>query len=136
MRQECADLALHHVDMMFHIFALKGFPVGLDAAAKAMSTQRKTEGVHGDLAPQMWRDKKYQEVIEYVGQDVRSTLDLCLRCEADKRFRWITKAGYAKEIALPRGWMTVEEALKFPLPDVSWMEKPWPREKLMGWING
>lgn len=30
----CRDLALDHVDMMFHIFCLKGFGVGLDKAAR------------------------------------------------------------------------------------------------------
>jgi hypothetical protein len=34
MFNECKDLALNHVDMMFHFFASKGFPLGLDAASK------------------------------------------------------------------------------------------------------
>ena len=29
---DCRQLALSHVDIMFHVFCAKGFPVGLDAA--------------------------------------------------------------------------------------------------------
>jgi hypothetical protein len=133
--KECASLALHHVDMMFHIFCVKGFAVGLDNAAKAMKTNRKTEGVHGDMAPQMWRDGKYKEVIEYVTQDVKTTLDLGQTCESEKIFRWITKRGPMAFMPLTDGWLTVEEALKLPEPDVSWMDKPWPRSKFSAWMT-
>jgi hypothetical protein len=27
------------------------------------------------------------------------------------------------------GWLTVSEAQRLPLPDTSWMDEPWPREK-------
>jgi hypothetical protein len=135
LKEECAKLALNHVDMMFHVFCVKGFAVGLDNAAKAMKTNRKTEGVHGDMAPQMWRDGKYNEVIEYVSQDVRATLDLAQACEAEKVFRWMTKRGPIAFMPLTDGWLTVEDALKLPEPDVSWMDKPWPRSKFTNWMG-
>jgi hypothetical protein len=135
LKEECARLALNHVDMMFHIFCVKGFAVGLDNAARAMKTNRKTEGVHGDVAPQMWRDGKHKEVIEYVTQDVKTTLDLAQTCESEKIFRWITKRGPMAFMPLTDGWLTVEEALKLPEPDVSWMDKPWPRSKFSAWMT-
>lgn len=135
LKEECAELALHHVDMMFHIFCVKGFAVGLDNATKAMKTNRKTEGVHGDMAPQMWRDGKFKEVIEYVGQDVRATLDLGQTCELEKVLRWITKRNTTGYMPLQQGWLTVEEALKLPEPDTSWMTEPWPRSKFTSWLG-
>jgi len=134
MRAECAELALHHVDMMFHFFCLKGFPVALDKAAEAMGTVRKTEGMHGDLAPQMWRDGRFEEVRQYVMQDARATLELAYACEQRGRVEWITRAGARRVVFLPDGWLTVAEALKLPEPDQSWMPAPWPRTKFTGWL--
>jgi hypothetical protein len=31
--------------------------------------------------------------------------------------------------------LTVRECLELPLPDVSWMDEPWPREKFYGWTQ-
>ena len=38
-------------------------------------------------------------------------------------------------MTLREGWLTVEEALRLPLPDTSWMDEPWPREKFTGWMG-
>ena len=38
-------------------------------------------------------------------------------------------------MALPEGWLMVSEALELPLPDTSWMDSPWPREKFTGWMG-
>jgi hypothetical protein len=38
-------------------------------------------------------------------------------------------------MALPGGWLTVEAAGKLPLPDTSWMDEPWAREKFTGWMG-
>jgi hypothetical protein len=135
LKKECAELALHHVDMMFHIFCVKGFAVGLDNAAKAMNTSRKTVGVHGDMAPKMWRDGKFKEVIEYVSQDVKSTLDIGNTCESEKVLRWITRRNTTGYMPLPNGWITVEEALKLPEPDVNWIPNHWARSKFYGWMG-
>ena len=35
--KECKELALNHVDMMFHVFCDRGFPVKLDKAAQALA---------------------------------------------------------------------------------------------------
>jgi hypothetical protein len=36
---------------------------------------------------------------------------------------------------LPDGWLTVREALELPLPNTSWMDEPWPRERFTGWLG-
>ena len=75
-------LALAHVDMMFHAFCRLGHGVGLDAAAKGMGLAGKTKGMSGELAPVLWAEGRREEVLKYVAQDVRTTLDLATACEA------------------------------------------------------
>jgi len=50
----CRQIALDHIDMMFHLFCLKGYPLSLDRAAKGMKIQGKLEGMGGGLAPILW----------------------------------------------------------------------------------
>jgi len=132
---ECSSLAIAHVDMMFHVFCRFGFPVGLDTAAKAMHLPGKPEGMSGILAPRMWAAGKRQEVLDYVAQDARTTLDLATACEEQGCLRWITRRGSAKRMPLPGGWLDVTAALELPQPDTSWMSTPWPRSKFTGWLR-
>ena len=79
----CRELARNHVDMMYHLFCTKGFPLGLNSAAAGMNVGAKTEGMSGATAPEMWTDGKRQEVIDYCIQDTKLTLDLANACQAD-----------------------------------------------------
>ena len=133
---ECRTLAQGHVDMMFHVFCQQGFPVGLDAAAKAMRLPGKPEGMSGALAPELWAEGKYQEVLDYCAQDVRTTLDLATRCEQQRTFRWITRRGSTKSMPLPAGWLDVSAAMQLPEPDTSWMSQPLRRSGFAGWLKG
>ncbi|HUT11957.1 MAG TPA: ribonuclease H-like domain-containing protein [Thermoguttaceae bacterium] len=133
--EECRALAVEHVDMMFHVFCEQGYPVGLDAAARGMNLPGKLEGMSGLLAPQMWAEGKRQQVLDYVAQDVRMTLDLAVACEKQSRFRWVTRRGTTQSMALPGGWLTVDAAMKLPQPDTSWMSKPIPRRNFTGWLR-
>ena len=76
-----------------------------------------------------------QEVLKYVTQDVRTTLDLATACEASGELRWVARSGKVRSRELPGGWLTVERALGLPLPDTSWMDEPWPRERFTGWMG-
>ena len=49
---QCRDLARAHVDLMFHVFCVKGFPVALDRAAMALGIPGKPAGMSGIQAPQ------------------------------------------------------------------------------------
>jgi len=129
----CRELAVRHVDMMFHFFCGKGFPIKLNAAAKAIGVS-KPENVDGSVAPQLWKDGACQVVLDYVAQDCRLTLDVAEASEKAKKISWITARGSKSHFELPVGWLTVEEASKLPLPDTSWMDKPWPRSKFTGWL--
>jgi RNase_H superfamily len=131
---DCRQLALHHVDIMFHLFCAQGYPVGLGAAAKAIG-QGKSQDVDGELAPQLWQAGQHQKVLDYVAQDCNITLDVALKSEAKSRFSWINKKGGTSSFDLPRGWLSVKEAMTLPLPDTSWMDKPLRRTKFTQWLG-
>ena len=135
MLEQCRRLATDHVDLMFHILCLRGFGVGLDAAARGMNIKGKPEGMDGSRAPVLWAEGKREEVLRYVGQDVRTTLDVALKCETLGALRWIAKSGKLRTMKLPEGWLTVEEALALPLPYTAWMDEPWSREEFTGWME-
>ena len=130
----CAQLALHHVDMFFHVFCLLGYAPGLDKAAKGMGLPGKTEGVDGAKAPELWAAGEYEKVLEYVSQDVRTTLDLALAVEKASRLQWASKNGRLTGTVIPQ-WLPVCKANELPLPDTSWMKDPWQRSKFIGWTN-
>jgi len=134
MTDDCKRLARSHVDMMFHAFCELGFPIGLDRAAKAMSLPGKSQAIEPHMAPQLWADGRTKEVLNYVSQDVRATLDLARVCEAQRCLRWLTKNGGLRDIKLPRGWLTVDEAALRSEPDTSWMDNPIPRSRFAGWF--
>jgi hypothetical protein len=130
----CKELAWTHVDMMFHFFCIKGFAISLDKASKGMGLSGKTEGMNGALAPKLWRDGQHEQVLDYVAQDARATLELAKLCEAELKVRWTSNRGFKQECPLPQGWLPVDQAQKLPEADTSWMATPWPRSKFTGWL--
>jgi hypothetical protein len=135
-RQPCKTLAANHVDMMFHVFCVRGFPVALDKAASGMGIPGKPAGMSGILAPRLWAQGRYQEVLDYVAQDVRIALQIALKGEVLRRLEWITRKGTKSFVDLPRGWLTVHDATKLPLPDTLWIDSKIPREDFTGWLAG
>ncbi len=131
---ECKDLAMNSIDSMFHFFCIKGYPIGLDAVAKGCGLPGKTEGMDGAKAPQMWQAGEYDKVLEYVGQDVITTLKVAQTVERQRGFSWTAKSGRTNFVHIP-GWRTVAEALTLPEPDTSWMSDPWPRSMFTEWMN-
>ena len=132
--EDCKILALNHVDMMFHIFCEKGFGVALNAAAKAID-KSKPEGMSGSMAPRLWKEGEHQKVLDYVAQDCLLTLEVAHKSEQEGSFQWITQKGRPAFMNLSNGWLTVDEAMKIPPPDTSWMDNPWPRSKFVDWLN-
>ena len=135
MLAECRQLAVDHVDMMFHVFCLQGYPLGLDKAAKGMGLVGKPPGMSGALAPPMWAAGQRQEVLRYLEGDVRTTLALAKAAEEQRALRWVSQRGKPMELRLPHGWLTVRLATALPPPDTSWMSNPWPRSKFTGWLH-
>jgi len=132
---DCKFLAHSHFDMMFHLFCEKGYPLSLDKAARGMGLKGKIEGVDGAQVPMMWQSGQFERVLDYLSQDVRTTLDLAAVCESKHHLEWFSNTGKLQRFALPKGWLNVEAALKLPEPDISWMSNPWPRSKFTGWLQ-
>lgn len=89
----------------------------------------------GSLAPKYWASGRRQEVLEYVAQDVRTTLGVALEVEKRGRLTWIDRFGNRKNMDIPGGWLNVRQAQKLPLPDTSFMRNPWKRSKFTGWMD-
>lgn len=132
--ERCKQMARSHVDMMFHFFCIKGYAISLEKAARGMGLKGKTEGMEGALAPTLWKQGEFSQVLDYLEQDVRVTLSLAKQCDLEKQMRWTSNTGRKQVCSLPAGWLTVDEVLKLPEPDTSWMSTPWPRSKFTGWL--
>jgi hypothetical protein len=132
---ECRELAIGHVDMMFHVLCDKGFPVGLERAARGMGLAGKPEGMAGELAPRFWAMGKHNMVLDYVAQDVRIALSLAVTGDQRRRLDWLAQSGRRNSMGLGGGWLTVREAMRLPLPDTSWMANPIPRGQFTGWLK-
>lgn len=131
----CRQLARSHVDMLYHVFCEKGFPVSLSNAAAGLEVESKSGDVDGMDAPVLWAEGRHQEVLDYVAQDVRATLAVALAAEERRQFRWITAKGRTSYFPLRDGWINVETAKKLPEPDTSWMDRPIPRSRFDGWLS-
>jgi len=121
---------------MFRVLCRLGYGVRLDAAAGGTGVDGKPKGMNGKLAPALWAEGKREDVLRYVGQDVRTTLNLAAVCESCGVFRWVTRSGRLRTMPLSQGWLAVEEARSLPLPDTSWTDEPWLRERFTGWMDG
>jgi len=129
----CADLAMNHIDMMYHVFCLRGHYLGLDKAAKGLGLPGKTEGMSGAKAPQMWAEGQQAKVLEYVAQDVRTTLEVARETMRLGMVQWTSARGRRNFIDIDR-WLPVAEAQRLPLPDTSWMTNPVSRDKFTAWM--
>ena len=131
----CRDCVLNHVDMMFHVFCSLGYPVALDKAAQGMGVPGKQVGMTGADAPRLWAQGQHKQVLDYVGQDVRTTLQIAQAGDRCRQFAWITQKGSRKTLPLASGWLTVRKALLLPEPDTSWMSNRIPRQSFVGWLG-
>lgn len=134
MSDTCVDLALNHIDMMFHVFALRGHYLGLNKASKGMGLTGKLQGVNGADAPILWSQGQHQQVLQYVAQDVRVTLQVAQAVDQCKEIRWTSDKGRPNVVEIAK-WLTVSESLKLPEPDTSWMDNPPTRAQLMAWTQ-
>lgn len=131
---DCAELAFNHIDMMFHLFCDKGYPLSLEKAAQGMGLPGKSPGMSGELAPVLWQKGEFQKVLNYVSQDARLTLSLALSGENTRHINWMSNRGNPQYLSLPWGWLPVNRACRLPTPDTSWMDKPLKRSDFTQWL--
>ena len=132
------ELALDHVDMMYHVFCAKGFPLSLKAAAEGMGVGTKLEGVDGAQAPDLWASgfrTDRERVVHYCAQDAALTLRLAIACQRQGWLWWLSRSNRPNKLELPGGWKTVREARQMPSPDTSWMSDPMNRSDFDGWLD-
>ena len=137
LHEECKELAVDHIDLMFHIFCALGHYLGLNTAAKGQGLEGKTEGMDGAKVPAMWRNGTAEDrlkVLEYVKQDVVTTLQVAEVCGTKGSLRWISRSKRVNHFDF-ENWLTVREAVKLPMPDTSWMTDPPTRMKFTTWIE-
>jgi len=138
MYEQCKELALNHIDMMFYFFCVKGFPVGLDAVARGLGLGGKLHGLSGAFAPILWASPNLKDrlrVLRYVHQDAVTTLEVYEKATELGRIDWITKKGGTSSCWISHGWKTVKECLEMPLPDTSWMDESIERKSFYSWIE-
>jgi hypothetical protein len=136
MTGDCVDLCFGHIDMMFHLFRVKGFPLGLQVASTGLGLGEKTEGVSGALAPELWAGspEDRDNVLTYVGNDAILTRRVAERALEWGGIKWLSKKGRPAQFALGKhGWLNVREALHLPDPDQSWMSNPLRVDQFLGW---
>ena len=128
----CAELALGHVDMMFHAVCQLGHRLSLGKAAEGLGVGEKTGS--GCDAPAMWAEGRRDEVLRYNVQDARLTLAVAEESQRRGQLVWITARGRAGSMPLSLGWRCVRDACELPLPDTSWMDDPPSRADFMKWL--
>lgn len=131
--ETCRRLALGHIDMMFHFFCSRGYPLGLDTASKGMGLPGKPEGMDGAKAPELWPTDPHK-VMAYCSLDAENTLAVAEAVDAAGHLNWTARSGRPNSWACKK-WLTVKEAMALPEPDTSWMDDPWERSKFYGWTG-
>jgi hypothetical protein len=133
LHKECVEVARNHVDLMFLVVCARGHFLSLDKAARGFGLDGKSEEATGKEVPALWRSGETAQVLRYLAQDVRTTLDVALRVRETRKLRWLNSKG--KKNQIPVEFLTVEEALRMPRPQApEWLKNPVRREDLLAWI--
>lgn len=143
--EECARIAINHVDLMMLVTFQKGYYLKLDKALQGARLQGKLKKVtlsdgsiitnmDGALAPTLWSQGEYDAVLAYLKQDVVMTLKLAEFVQRTKTIQWISNNGTRQSVYVNR-LFTVKECFQFPEPDTSWMTTPPPsRDDFIRWM--
>ncbi len=126
-------VALRSYDPMFQFFNARGFPVGLGAVAKALRINQE-KLMTGDNAPIEWERGNYQLVMDYVLGDSQITNKIVSEIINRKSISWVTKAGKVSSEWIGK-LKTVEQVIKEPGPDQSWMSTPMKKESFYSWFR-
>jgi len=145
-RSACAHMAMRHIDLCFIALSKKGHFLGLDAMARGAAVVGKLHDVRlndgtlmtdmdGAKAPEMWAAGERSAVLEYLKDDVRSTLETAEIIERDQIVRWTSRAGRYNSFLVSRPLPTVERCMEIAMPDNSWMTSPPTREGVLAWMK-
>lgn len=130
--QLASRVARRMYDPMFQFFKLKGFPIGLAKAGEGLGIKTK-KLMDGADAPVHWRSGNHQLVCDYVLGDAKLTSEVAACIARAGEVRWITQRGKPSSARLGR-LRTVEDCLRDPMPDQSWMNEPLEESRFSGWL--
>lgn len=141
---ECAELAMHHVDLMLIVTFTKGWYLGLQKALKGAGLEGKLKSVtlangsilddmDGGQAPRLWATGEYEAVLKYLEYDVVQLLQLTQWVLKRKAICWTSTRGNPLSVEVPQ-LLTVQQCHDIPAPDVSWMESPPTRQQFTDWM--
>jgi hypothetical protein len=94
----------------------------------------------GSLAPQMWTDRKHQEVLGYVAKDAQMTFLVGEYLDELGQITWITRNG-RENIWVPSDSLSVLHWHPKALydfewqPSPSWVKTPINKDDFYDWIN-
>ena len=128
-----ARIALKSYDPMFQFFNQAGFPVGLGKVAKGMGILQE-KLMDGAYAPKQWRAGNHQEVMDYCLGDCQMTNLIVRGIQETRQVRWATAKGTISSKPMPR-LKSVEEVIRDPEPDQSWLDNPIPKTKFYKWVQ-
>ncbi|MBN2589873.1 MAG: ribonuclease H-like domain-containing protein [Sedimentisphaerales bacterium] len=128
-----SEIALKLYDPMFQFFNQKGFPVSLASVAEGMDI-KQTKQMKGEDAPKQWHAGNYQKVMDYVLGDSQITNQVIIEIMKCKEIAWITQKRETRSVYISK-LKTVEDVLKEPEPDQSWMDNPIDRRKFYEWLR-
>jgi hypothetical protein len=125
------------VDPCFQMLCMKGFPVGLEAAATTVGAKSKEED--GISAPILWYEGEYGRVIRYVIGDVIRLETVIINLCKEGGLKWRTRKG-ALRFEPFYNLYSVAECIGIAMPDTSWMtpdpeREPITRESTIGWLE-
>lgn len=133
--EKCIEIAnsIHHIDMMYHFFCMTGFPVSLANIAEGMELGSKESGIDGAMIPSLWKQKKYDLVIDYAKRDVRLTAGIYTEININDKSKiyWLTNSGGLQNRTMVDKWGSVVTNNQIALPK----RAIWDRSKFLGWMN-
>ena len=132
------------VDPMFNFFMAKGFPVSLNATAKAMTPSyiKSVPGMSWTLGNGGATGRF--EILQYCKRDVNVVATVVSAIEGKGKLEWWTKGGHGrpsrKAVWQPLASYTLSmplcEAMHQPEPDNTWMGEDRPKiDNFVGWIK-
>lgn len=145
LHQECAQLALGHVDLMFIVVTLRGHMLGLEKACQGAGVKGKLKdvtlkdgsvlsGMDGARAPELWQAGEYDAVLAYLADDVRCTLELAQAVEEQQHISWLSAKGYPQTVHIPQLY-TVAECLRIKREIPHWVTSPVSRRSFVEWMG-
>jgi hypothetical protein len=142
--KECQYIAENHIDMMLYVTFTKGWYLGLDKALEGAGFDGKLkkvtlsngdiiENMKGEQAPELWRNKEFDAVLDYLFIDVKEPLYLIDDIMESKKIEWTSNSGKRQRVFIDE-LLLVKDCFNIPEPDTSWMTNPPTRLQFIDWF--